>query len=190
MTSVYILQCDDNKYYVGKTNQPVENRVSDHFAGIGSQWTRLHKPVQLLSVIPNARPDDENKYTKLYMKKYGIDNVRGGSYVSIKLPSYKMNYLQKQLENDNTIEMEERILEDEINGNEDRCFRCGRHGHFANQCQETIHRNGKPLNMNRCVWVAHNDTNEYEEIPDDARTHLSCFSIVKRLICCVLGLRY
>ncbi len=29
--NIYVLECEDNKYYVGKTSRPVENRIVEHF---------------------------------------------------------------------------------------------------------------------------------------------------------------
>jgi predicted GIY-YIG superfamily endonuclease len=38
MVNIYILQLEDNKYYIGKTTQP-EIRLVSHFNSDGSSWT-------------------------------------------------------------------------------------------------------------------------------------------------------
>ena len=119
MVHIYILQLENNKYYIGKTNNP-SFRVSDHFTGNGSTWTSIHKPIKLLDLIPNCDDYDEDKYTQMYMDKYGIENVRGGSFVSITLNENEMDILQKK-----------------NNGTNDKCFKCCIPGHFVSNCLTT-----------------------------------------------------
>jgi DNA-directed RNA polymerase subunit RPC12/RpoP len=62
---------------------------------------------------------DENNTTKDLMKKYGVDNVRGGSYSQVSLPSAYT-----------------KTIESEIRGNTNACFKCGEKGHFAKDCHK------------------------------------------------------
>jgi predicted GIY-YIG superfamily endonuclease len=78
MVYIYVLKLQSNKYYIGKTNNP-QFRLSAHFDANGSEWTKLYTPVNLVELITNCDDYDEDKYTRIYMDKYGIDNnVRGG----------------------------------------------------------------------------------------------------------------
>ena len=84
MTSVYVLSLRRGKYYVGKTDQ-AEDRIASHFNNEGSGWTAKYPPVKVVEIINNCDMYDEDKYTLKYMDMYGIDNVRGGSFVTIRL---------------------------------------------------------------------------------------------------------
>lgn len=47
MWFVYILQCLDNSYYTGISNN-VEKRFLDHKNGKGGAYTRSHKPIKII----------------------------------------------------------------------------------------------------------------------------------------------
>lgn len=47
MWFVYILQCTDNSFYTGSTNN-VERRFNDHLTGKGGRYTRSHKVLKLV----------------------------------------------------------------------------------------------------------------------------------------------
>lgn len=118
MVFIYILRLEQDKYYVGKTSNP-DFRIDSHFNSEGSAWTKLYKPIEVLDIIPDCDEYDENKYTQMYMSMFGIDNVRGGSFVQVKLSDADKKTLQKL-----------------INGTTDKCFKCGKSGHFASSCPQ------------------------------------------------------
>lgn len=116
MVSIYCLKLQHGKYYVGKTRHS-NFRISDHFDGYASEWTRLHKPLSVYVIEHNCDDFDEDKFTKMAMAKFGIDNVRGGTYSQVTLSNPVRDLLQQ-----------------EIRGADDLCFKCGRPGHFASEC--------------------------------------------------------
>jgi predicted GIY-YIG superfamily endonuclease len=120
MVYIYALKLQNNKYYIGKTNNP-SFRLEEHFKTNGCAWTKKYSPIQLLELIPNCDDYDEDKYTRKYMDKYGIENVRGGSFVTIELDSSTIEYLSKMSD-----------------GTNNRCFKCGEEGHFANSCKKKV----------------------------------------------------
>jgi hypothetical protein len=94
MVFIYTLKLIQGKYYVGKTTNP-SFRLDNHFNSNGSAWTMKYKPIELLELIPNCDDYDEDKYTRKYMDKYGIDNVRGGSFVKIELDPNTIDVLKQ-----------------------------------------------------------------------------------------------
>jgi predicted GIY-YIG superfamily endonuclease len=116
-TNVYVLRCENGKRYVGKATD-VLKRFKEHKNGNGSAWTNKYKPVIIEQIYKNVSPFEEDKITKETMVKYGINNVRGGTYCSIKLSS-----------------AEKETLEKEIRGAQDCCFKCGNKTHFAKDCK-------------------------------------------------------
>ena len=125
MEQLYVLQLENGKYYVGKSKDIIK-RFEEHKSGSGSAWTGKYKPIKIVEVRDLKDHHDENNTTKDYMKKYGIKNVRGGSYTQVTLPDDVETLLQK-----------------EMMGNSDKCYKCNLAGHFANQCPITVRE--KPI---------------------------------------------
>jgi hypothetical protein len=120
MTTIYILKLEHDCYYVGKTNN-YSKRINNHLNNSGALWTQLHKVIGEEKIIPNCSSFDEDRYVKEYMAKYGIDKVRGGSYVTKELSNEQYNLLTK-----------------EIWAATDACTRCGRKNHFIKDCYAKI----------------------------------------------------
>ncbi len=118
-TNVYVLKCQNGKRYVGKSSD-IEKRFEQHKKGNGSEWTNKYKPISIEHVYKNVSHFEEDKVVKETMAKYGINNVRGGTYSSVKL-----NNIQKN------------ILEKEIRGAQDSCLNCGSSNHFAKSCYKS-----------------------------------------------------
>jgi hypothetical protein len=118
MVSIYVLELEDKKYYIGKTKDP-DFRIEQHFNSFGSQWTKKYKPKKILEIISGCDNFDEDKYTLKYMEKFGINNVRGGTFCEVKLNKDNLGTIKKM-----------------INGSTDKCYICGENGHFAKKCEK------------------------------------------------------
>jgi cellular nucleic acid-binding protein len=105
--------------------------LENHFTSNGSEWTKVYKPISILELKPNCDDYDEDKITKQYMDKYGIDNVRGGSFVSINIEKSTRDVL-KQMNN----------------GTNNKCFTCGANGHFSKDCTKRFYKQNQNAFVN------------------------------------------
>lgn len=128
MVFIYILSLENNKYYIGKTNS-TDVRINQHFNNKGSEWTKIYKPIKVVEIIKDSDDFDEDKYTLKYMSKYGIENVRGGSFCEVNLNLDTISHIEKMLLSTNN-----------------KCYICKKTGHFAKDCCE---KNMKHTNIDK-----------------------------------------
>jgi predicted GIY-YIG superfamily endonuclease len=115
---VYSIKLNNNKYYIGKTYRTdIEQRFQEHVNNCGSEWTKKYSPIELIEFYKTENEFEEDVLTKKYMLKYGIDNVRGGSYTKIILEEWQI-----------------KSLEQELRSVQNTCFNCGECGHFVQNC--------------------------------------------------------
>lgn len=82
MSCIYVIRCANQKYYVGRTIDVV-SRFNAHARGLGSKWCAAHLPLDgIVELHPDA-PFQELVITLKTMQKYGIENVRGGPWVTL-----------------------------------------------------------------------------------------------------------
>jgi predicted GIY-YIG superfamily endonuclease len=73
---VYVLELEDNCYYVGITMN-LNQRLAQHWTGSGAKWTRLHKPISVLYVTYQG---NEQEITDKMIFQHGREVVRGGNH--------------------------------------------------------------------------------------------------------------
>jgi predicted GIY-YIG superfamily endonuclease len=157
MEYLYVLKLQQEKWYVGKSAN-VERRFQQHKEGKGARWTQLHQPIELLYKRKLLNENDEDETTEFYMKKFGVENVRGGKYCQVEMPSNMISSVSKK------VEVEEEYACDYCDRTfttrfgcsvhekscqktaVPECFRCGRAGHFKADCYARSHVNGYSLN--------------------------------------------
>lgn len=149
--TVYVLECEDGKYYVGST-QNRKRRFKEHESGRGAKWTRMYKPIRVLREyrrIPlKFLLGLESKITAECMLEFGVNNVRGSMFCSSRnyhvgdidaltkfLGHYcDLNYRKVSARLSQTLPA--------IPGKpqrERRCYCCGKLGHKAVKCPERAH---------------------------------------------------
>lgn len=140
--TIYVLELREGKYYVGKTKN-AKRRLESHMSGSGSEWTKKYEPLKMLEQHDNCDEFDEDKYVLKMMSKYGIDNVRGGSFTQIRLTDVEMDFLKKRLVSASDLcfvcNSSEHFSKDcPTKLNTEKCFSCGLTGHIARNCPSVL----------------------------------------------------
>lgn len=160
MVFIYVLNLVQNKFYIGKTDKP-KFRLDSHFKNGGCAWTKKYKPIQILGLFPDCDDFDEDKYTLKYMSKYGVDNVRGGSFCQTTLSRENINTIERMIASSN-----------------DCCHFCGEKGHFIGRCskkktkQKYSKQNKHFLQLSKDYESA--DEVEWDDGSDDEVEEQSC----------------
>lgn len=131
MQKVYVLKCENNKYYVGKTSD-INRRFQEHFYGTrASEWTKLHRPYEIVQVEDMVSEFDEMRKTLECMKKFGINNVRGAQWSNIYLTPEQCHDIERAM-------------------NPNSCYTCGEVGHFSKYCPNHRNRSSQNLETIQC----------------------------------------
>lgn len=119
-SGVYVLELEGGYVYVGKSGN-IQLRMKQHMTGVGSVFTRAHKPTGwFLGRIGNVCGDGdgpERDETLRQMHRKGVHMVRGWKYVGMYLTPSELKDIES-----NTRELL------------DLCRICGGEGHFASGC--------------------------------------------------------
>lgn len=95
---LYILRLEGNRYYVGQSKY-AKKRISKHFKGRGSAWTKAHPPVEVIRVWNSGLSDwkevemEECRITLELMIEHGWRNVRGGFWSTVEPETTYKNLL-------------------------------------------------------------------------------------------------
>jgi len=134
MVNIYVLKLKGGKYYVGKTNHTIQ-RFNQHQTGGGAKWTKKYPMVDLFAFHYGMKDSDENKITIQMMRKYGVKNVRGGSWTKVDMTQNEIDKLESKINKRRTVKRRK----------SKSCSRCGRSSHTVSSCYARFHANGKPL---------------------------------------------
>lgn len=171
-TWLYIIKLSEGKFYVG-TTVDLSERLENHWNGNAAAWTKKYPPEKVVAVYHNKDLFDEDRKVKELMSKFGIDNVRGGTYSLTQLPAEQIKFLQREIYHgtgrclecgskthwvndcpnkkkkragfEGISECDERIKDEISLVSSSDCTRCGRNTHNVSECYAKTHLKGYPL---------------------------------------------
>lgn len=117
MITIFVLKLENNKYFVYYTYETKldYNKISI----LKFDFIKNFKVLECIEELYNCNIFDVDKIVKIYMNKYGIENVRGGTYITDKLTYNETFIIEEELKfiNNQTKKSNEllKILENENN---------------------------------------------------------------------------
>lgn len=101
---LYVLRLEEDKYYVGITTKTPEIRMQEHIDHVrAANWTMKYKPVEILDrkdlgvISKSAAEAYEDKVTREYMRKHGVNNVRGAELTTLDRYIVRFGYIFDEL---------------------------------------------------------------------------------------------
>ena len=89
---IYILLLENDYYYIGESSNFIQS-YQQHIDKRSCEWTKLHRTVTIAKVIQQTKEYTVDDCIIEYMKKYGIDKVRGGSFSNVVLSPKQLDLL-------------------------------------------------------------------------------------------------
>ena len=117
---IYIAECAEGKWYVGRTERPHDGRFKEHLQGEGkgAEWTKAYPPIPgKIAFSDEKSPFDEQNCTIALMTLYGMDHVRGGAFCNVNLSNGEREFIT-------------RLIQSVARA----CYVCNQVGHTAIRC--------------------------------------------------------
>ena len=169
---LYVLECADGKWYVGKTAS-LCSRFSSHLEGSKQlastgenaptfryKWTSVHAPLKLV-YVSNYFPYLEDAVTLRLMEEIGFEEVRGGRYTFLVLTDEQKKSVEASVMHESgrcftcwekghfssacPKKSPPKVEAKRTTPVKVRCLRCGRNNHDVDKCYATTHLNGKSI---------------------------------------------
>ena len=135
---ITVVLLEQNKYFIHQDSVLVRDLSS-----LSNDWFDLYSPIRIIERVLGDNTVCD-KLTKIYMQKYGIENVRGSEYSKVVLSEKQISFLKQELETKFNICT--RCQSDQHFSYDCPykifCYRCGRYGHNSIDCYAVQHVKG------------------------------------------------
>lgn len=97
MILLHVLSLADNKLFLHVSTTSIDNdsRIMLE-CELMHDYVRKHKPLRILESVALRQDAEIDFFVKKYMKHYGIDNVRGGTYSDIELTESDKQFILRE----------------------------------------------------------------------------------------------
>lgn len=85
-TSLFLIELEHGKYFAGASPDPIK-ALEAYREGLGEipSWLSIHRPLRLREVVAVAQSEELDAHVQEWMARYGVENVRGGSWTDVRL---------------------------------------------------------------------------------------------------------
>ena len=94
--NLYVIACKSGKYFIYCSTEKSEEDIRFH-TKILYDFFKNNEMIHVVKKIENIKLNDVDNHVKKYMCKYGIENVRGGTYSEEELPDYMLQTLHDEM---------------------------------------------------------------------------------------------
>lgn len=94
--NLYVIACKNGKYFIYCSTEKSEEDIRFHTKILYDFFTN-NEMIHVVKRIENVKLNDVDNYVKKCMCKYGIENVRGGTYSEEELPDYILQTLHDEM---------------------------------------------------------------------------------------------
>ena len=95
--SLYVYMLQNNAWFLYPIAKECEATAVTEECQALYEFVRLHPPVSIVEILPVNDEIEVDAQVKQYMRRFGIDKVRGGSYSDVVLSDDTVRHLTKEL---------------------------------------------------------------------------------------------
>jgi len=94
--TLYFIGLEGNKMFLYTSYEKPDDQIMKDCA-ILYEYARVYTPRSIVFRIRGVDFFDVDKFVKMFMQMFGVDDTRGGSYVDVELPEFQKQALEIEL---------------------------------------------------------------------------------------------